>query len=134
MGVRESIKRVDALDKVTGTAKYTADLLPTGALVARVVRSTVANGKVLSFDLSEALKVKGVVKIVTCFDVPDIQFATAGHPYVLDRTKGDVYDRKLLNQRVRVYGDDIAAVIAETGFRRARGAAGEGEYEEYPPI
>ena len=59
MGVRESIKRVDAYDKVTGAAKFTADLLPTGALVAKVVRSTIANGKVLSFDLSEALKVKG---------------------------------------------------------------------------
>ena len=37
MGVRESIKRVDAYDKVTGAAKYTADLLPPGALVAKVV-------------------------------------------------------------------------------------------------
>ena len=61
MGVRDSMKRVDAYDKVTGAAKYTADLLPTGALVAKVVRSTIANGRVTGFDLSEALKVKGVV-------------------------------------------------------------------------
>ncbi len=135
MGVRESIKRVDAYDKVTGAAKYTADLLPTGALVAKVVRSTIANGKVLSFDLSEALSVKGVVKIVTCFDVPDIMFATAGHPYSLDLSKGDVYDRKLLNQRVRVYGDDIAAVVAEDEVAAARAARLiKVEYEEYPPI
>ncbi|MDD3213937.1 MAG: xanthine dehydrogenase molybdenum-binding subunit XdhA [Eubacteriales bacterium] len=135
MGVRESIKRVDAYDKVTGAAKYTADLMPNGALVAKVVRSTIANGKVLSFDLSEALKVKGVVKIVTCFDVPDIQFATAGHPYVLDRTKGDVYDRKILNQRVRVYGDDIAAVVAVDDVAASRAARlVKVEYEEYPPI
>ncbi len=135
MGVRESIKRVDAYDKVTGAAKFTADLLPTGALVAKVVRSTIANGKVLSFDLSEALKVKGVVKIVTCFDVPDIQFATAGHPYVLDQAKGDVYDRKILNQRVRVYGDDIAAVVATDDVAAARAARlMKVEYEEYPPI
>ena len=135
MGVRESIKRVDAYDKVTGAAKFTADLLPTGALVAKVVRSTIANGKVLSFDLSEALKVKGVVKIVTCFDVPDIQFATAGHPYVLDKAKGDVYDRKILNQRVRVYGDDIAAVVAVDDVAAARAARLiKVEYEEYPPI
>ena len=135
MGVRESIKRVDAYDKVTGAAKFTADLLPTGALVAKVVRSTIANGKVLSFDLSEALKVKGVVKIVTCFDVPDIQFATAGHPYVLDQAKGDVYDRKILNQRVRVYGDDIAAVVAVDDVAAARAARlMKVEYEEYPPI
>ncbi|MCE5344083.1 MAG: molybdopterin-dependent oxidoreductase, partial [Eubacteriales bacterium] len=135
MGVRESIRRVDALDKVTGAAKYTADLLPTGALVAKVVRSTIANGKVLSFDLSEARKVKGVVTIVTCFDVPDIQFATAGHPYVLDKAKGDVYDRKLLNQRVRVYGDDIAAVVAEDEIAAERAVRlVKVEYEEYPPI
>jgi len=135
MGVRESIRRVDAYDKVTGAAKYAADLLPAGALVARVVRSTIANGRVLSFDLSEALKVKGVVTIVTCFDVPDIQFATAGHPYVLDRSKGDVYDRKLLNQRVRVYGDDIAAVVAADEVAAARAARlVKVEYEEYPPI
>lgn len=135
MGVRESIKRVDAYDKVTGAAKFTADLLPTGALVAKVVRSTIANGKVLSFDLGEALKVKGVVKIVTCFDVPDICFATAGHPYVLDIAKGDVYDRKILNQRVRVYGDDIAAVVAVDDVAAARAARLiKVEYEEYPPV
>ncbi|MEA4929632.1 MAG: xanthine dehydrogenase subunit XdhA [Candidatus Limiplasma sp.] len=135
MGVHDSIKRVDAYDKVTGAAKYTADLLPAGALVAKVVRSTIANGKVLSFDLQEALQVKGVVKIVTCFDVPDIEFATAGHPYVLDKAKGDVYDRKLLNQRVRVFGDDIAAVVATDDVAAARAARLiKVEYEEYAPI
>ncbi len=135
MGVGDSIKRVDAYDKVTGAAKYTADLLPAGALVAKVVRSTIANGVVKAFDMSEALKVKGVVRIFTCFDVPDIEFATAGHPYVLDRAKGDVYDRKLLNQRVRVYGDDIAAVVAVDSVAAARAARlVKVEYEEYPPI
>ena len=135
MGVRDSIKRVDAYDKVTGAAKYTADLLPNGALVARVVRSTIANGKVKAFDLSEALLVKGVVRIFTCFDVPDIEFATAGHPYVLDKAKGDVYDRKLLNERIRVYGDDIAAVVAVDDVAAARAARLiKVEYEEYPPI
>ena len=135
MGVRDSIKRVDAYDKVTGAAKYTADLLPTGALVAKVVRSTIANGLVLGFDLQEALAVKGVVKIVTCFDVPQIEFATAGHPYVLDVAKGDVYDRMLLNRRVRVYGDDIAAVIAVDEIAAARAARlVKAWYEEYAPI
>jgi len=135
MGVRDSIKRVDAYDKVTGAAKYTADLLPAGALVAKVVRSTIANGKVVSFDLTQALQVKGVVRIFTCFDVPDIEFATAGHPYTLDKAKGDVYDRKLLNQRVRVYGDDIAAVVAVDEVAAARAARlVKVTYEEYPPI
>ncbi|HPS82320.1 MAG TPA: xanthine dehydrogenase molybdenum-binding subunit XdhA, partial [Candidatus Limiplasma sp.] len=121
--------------KVTGAAKYTADLLPAGALIAKVVRSTIANGRVKSFSLDQALAVKGVVRIFTCFDVPDIEFATPGHPYVLDKTKGDVYDRKLLNERVRVYGDDIAVVVATDNVAASRAARlVQVEYEEYPPL
>ena len=108
------LQRVDAKDKVTGTAKYTEDLLGAHALRAKVLHSTIANGVVTSFDLSEAWKVPGVVDIVTCFDVPDIQFPTAGHPWSTDKKHQDIADRKLLNTRVRCYGDDIAAVIAET--------------------
>ena len=69
--VGKSVNRVDAYGKVTGEAKYTADLEPKDCLCAKVVHSTIANGLVKSFDLEEALKVPGVVKIVTCFDVPD---------------------------------------------------------------
>ena len=71
MGIGKNMTRVDAFDKVTGSARYTADLEPQGLLVAKVIRSTIANGVVKSFDLEEARKVPGVVKIVTCFDVPD---------------------------------------------------------------
>lgn len=134
MGVGKSITRVDAYGKVTGDAKYTADLMPQGFLVAKVVRSTIANGLVKSFDLEEALKVPGVVKIITCFDVPDIQFPTPGHPWSVEISHQDVSDRKLLNTRVRVYGDDIAAVIAEDEIAATRAARlVKAEYEEYEP-
>lgn len=127
--------RVDAKDKVTGEARYTADLEPKGLLTAKVVRSTIANGVVKSFDLSEALAVPGVVKIVTCFDVPDIQFPTPGHPWSVETAHQDIADRKLLNTRVRVYGDDIAAVIAEDEIAAARAARlVKVEYEEYEPL
>ena len=64
--IGKSIKRVDAFDKVTGRAKYTDDLCDKSAYIARVLHSTVANGKVLSVDTSEAEKIPGVVKVVTC--------------------------------------------------------------------
>ena len=127
--------RVDAIEKVTGGAKYTADLEPKGLLVAKVVRSTIANGVVKSFDLEAALAVPGVVKIVTCFDVPDIQFPTPGHPWSVETAHQDIADRKLLNTRVRVYGDDIAAVIAEDEIAANRAARlVKVEYEEYEPM
>ena len=135
MGIGKNMTRVDAFDKVTGSARYTADLEPQGLLVAKVIRSTIANGVVKSFDLEEALKVPGVVKIVTCFDVPDIQFPTPGHPWSVETAHQDIADRKLLNTRVRVYGDDIAAVIAEDDIAAARAARlVKVEYEEYAPL
>ena len=135
MGIGKNMTRVDAFDKVTGSARYTADLEPQGLLVAKVIRSTIANGVVKSFDLEEARKVPGVVKIVTCFDVPDIQFPTPGHPWSVETAHQDIADRKLLNTRVRVYGDDIAAVIAEDDIAAARAARlVKVEYEEYAPL
>ena len=54
-----------------------------------------------------------MVGVFTCFDVPDVEFPTAGHPWSTDPKHQDIADKKLLNQRVRFYGDDIAAVVAE---------------------
>jgi xanthine dehydrogenase molybdenum-binding subunit len=133
--IGQRLNRVDASDKVTGKAKYTGDLVSPHALIAKVLRSTIANGVVKSFNLDEAWKVDGVVDIVTCFDVPDIQFPTAGHPWSTVKKFQDVSDRKLLNQRVRVYGDDIAAVIAENELAAQRAIKKiEVTYEEYEPL
>lgn len=112
MGIGKKINRVDALSKVKGTTKYTEDLIPSNALVAKILHSTIANGYVKDIDTTEALKIEGVLKIVTCFDIPETDFSTAGHPYALDPSHADIKDRKLLNRRVRHYGDDVAVVVA----------------------
>ena len=131
--VGKSVVRVDALDKVTGRAKYTDDLCDKAALVTRIVRSTIANGFVTSVDTAEAEKVPGVVKVFTCFDVPDICFPTAGHPWSTDPEHQDVADRKLLNAHVRYYGDDVAAVVAENEVAAAQAARlVKIEYDEQP--
>lgn len=133
MSVGKNEIRVDAIEKVCGTAKYTADLKPADCLVGKVVHSTIANGLVLSIDTSEALKVPGVVKIVTCFDVPDRQYPTPGHPWSVETAHQDVSDRRLLAKRVHYYGDDIAAIIAKDGVSASRAARLlKIEYEEYP--
>ena len=67
----KSIKRVDAYDKVTGRTRYTDDLCDKGAYVAKILHSTIAHGKVLSIETSEAEKVEGVVRILTCFDLKE---------------------------------------------------------------
>lgn len=131
--VGKSEIRVDAFDKVTGRAKYTDDLCDKNALVAKIVFSTVANGKVLSVDTTEAEKIPGVVKIVTCFDVPKYYFPTAGHPWSTEASHQDVADRLLLTDRVRFVGDEVAAVIAENEIAASQAVrAIKVEYEEYP--
>ena len=133
MAVGVSEKRVDAYEKVTGRAKYTDDLAEKNMLVAKVFRSTIANGVVKSIDTSEAEKIPGVVKIITCFDVPQYKFPTAGHPWSTDPAHQDIADRLLLTSRVRYYGDDVAAVIAEDEVAANRAIrAIKAEYEEYP--
>ena len=111
--VGRSEVRVDAFDKATGRTKYYDDLAPKDALLIRVKHSTIAHGFVKSVDISKAEKIPGVVKILTCFDVPDIPFPTAGHPWSMDPSHQDIADRHLLNRHVRYYGDDVCAVIAE---------------------
>ncbi len=131
--VGKSINRVDAIEKVTGRAKYVDDITDKDAYVVKIVHSTIAHGYVKSIDISEAEKVEGVVKIVTCFDVPDLPFGTAGHPYSTDPAHQDVCDRKLLNTHVRYYGDDVAAVVAEDEVAAAQAARLiKIEYEELP--
>ncbi len=131
--VGKSEKRVDAFDKVTGRARYTDDLCPKDALVAKVLHSTIANGVVKKIDTSAAEQIEGVVKIVTCFDVPQYKFPTAGHPWSTDPHHQDVADRLLLTSRVRFYGDDVAAVVAENEVAAAQALrAIRVEYEEYP--
>ena len=130
----QSVKRVDAYDKVTGRTKYTDDLCDSKAYIARVLHSTVANGRVLSIDTSEAEKVSGVVKILTCFDLTEKRyFPTAGHPWSTDPSHQDVADRLILTDRVRFYGDDVAAVVAEDEIAAAQALRLiRVEYEEYP--
>ncbi len=135
MGIGKNLTRVDAYEKVTGGAKYTADLEPANLLVAKIVRSTIANGVVTSIDTTEAMKIPGVVKIVTCFEVPEIDFPTAGHPWSVEKSHQDIADRRLLNRRVRVYGDEVAAVIAEDEVAAVRAMRlVKVEYEEYAPL
>ena len=137
MEVGKSITRVDAFDKVTGRTKYTDDLCDAGAYVAKIMHSTIAHGKVLSVDTSEAEKIEGVVKIVTCFDLGQYRnyFPTAGHPWSTDVSHQDVADRLLLTDEVKFYGDDVAAVIAENEVAANQALrAIKVEYEEYPVV
>lgn len=131
--IGKSVPRIDAYDKVTGRAKFTDDLILDKCLVAKVYHAKIGNGIVKSIDTSAAEALDGVVKVVTYQDVPDHCYPTPGHPWSVELAHQDVADRNLLTGRIRYYGDDIAAVIAEDEVTASRALRLiKVEYEEYP--
>jgi xanthine dehydrogenase molybdenum-binding subunit len=133
--VGKDFPRIDGVAKVCGKAKYVDDFFEKDMLHAKIFRSTIANGRVKKIDVSQAKVMPGVEAVITFEDVPKHTFPTAGHPYSKDPKHQDVADRNLLTQRVRLYGDEIAAVIAidELTAEKALRLI-QVEYEEYAPI
>lgn len=133
--VGKDFPRIDGFAKVCGKAKYVDDFFEKDMLHAKIFRSTIANGWVKRIDVSKAKAMSGVEAVITFADVPKHTFPTAGHPYSKDPKHQDVADRHLLTQRIRLYGDEIAAVIAvdELTAEKALRLI-EVEYEEYNPI
>jgi xanthine dehydrogenase YagR molybdenum-binding subunit len=68
--VGTSVPRVDATEKVTGRARYTADIVRSGQLYAAIVRSTIPKGKIIRYDTSAAAKLPGVFDILGPGDAP----------------------------------------------------------------
>ncbi len=131
--VGKSEIRVDAFDKATGRTKYYEDRMPADALYVRIKHADIAHGMVKAVDKAAAEAIPGVVKVLTCFDVPDIPFPTAGHPWSMDPGHQDVADRHLLNRHVRYWGDDVAVVIAENEVAANQGVrALKVEYDVLP--
>lgn len=93
---------VDGVEKVTGRAKYTADLPAPGALVGRILRSPVPHGILRRIDTTAAERLPGVVAVVTGADcaVPFGVLPIARNEYPLARDK------------VRYRGEPVAAVAA----------------------
>jgi len=104
---------VDGIDKVTGRARFTADLTPTDALVGAILRSSVPHGHLRGVDTSEAEKVPGVLAVVTGQDcaVPFGVLPIACNEYPLAR------------DRVRYRGEPVAAVAAIDEATAARALA-----------
>ena len=53
--VGRSVPRLESRDKVTGRAEYTHTMRVTGMVYAKLFRSTVAHGKIISVDTSAAV-------------------------------------------------------------------------------
>ncbi len=103
--------RPDGVDKVTGRARFGADLSMPGMLVGRVLRSPHPHARIRGIDASAAAALPGVKAVVTSADFPDLpsEFVPAGEMMVNYR---DIGRNVMARDKVLYEGHPVAAVAA----------------------
>ena len=107
--VGKPFRKVDARAKCTGQTRFADDIVLPRMLFARLLRSPVPHALIKRIDVSKALKLSGVVAIITGRDLPI--------PYGILPVSQD--EHALCIEKVRFIGDPVAAIAAldeETAF------------------
>ena len=95
--VNQPVQKTDAMALVTGKPVYTDDLAPKDSLIVKVLRSPHANAWVDTIKTENAMKVPGIVCVLTYEDVPQKRFTLAGQ--TAPEMSPD--DRLILDRHVR---------------------------------
>ena len=123
--VNHPVRRVDAIAKVTGRAKFTDDLTFDRMLYGRVLRAKYPHAKILELDTRKAEEAPGVACVITYADVPGAQAIGPVRPDM----------PVFVSTKTMYLGDAVAMVVAETP-EMAEQALDliRVEYEELPAI
>ena len=116
----------DGMDKVTGRAKFGADMYLPGMLVGKILRSPHAHAIIKSIDISAAEKVPGVKAVICRDDFPEIKPGSAD---------GDMTRNAMAREKALYDGHPVAAVAA-TSESAAKAALKliKVEYEVLPHV
>jgi xanthine dehydrogenase YagR molybdenum-binding subunit len=106
MSIGASLPRLDGVAKVTGAAKYAGEETPRGTLHAVIVGANIAAGRITGIDAAEALRVAGVVRVLTAKDMPKLGVAPV--PPAAQSIM------PMQDERVLYEGQPVALVLAET--------------------
>jgi xanthine dehydrogenase YagR molybdenum-binding subunit len=119
--VGSPVPRVDGADRVSGAARYTADVYPAGVLHGAFLRSPHAHARIRRLDASRAERVTGVRLILSHLNAPKIPWYN-GASWLFD-------------PELRYAGDEVALVFAD-GLAAARDALGliDVDYEVLPHV
>ncbi len=128
--VGKPVQRQDSHGHVTGRTQFFEDINPAGLLHLKMHRSERHHALIKDVDVSEALKVKGVVKVLTHTDVPN-------NWYTILKLINVGYDDEpvLAEDKVLYRGEPIVAVVATTERAALEGAAAvKVTYEDLEPV
>lgn len=126
--------RPDGVDKVTGRARFGADLVLPNMIYGKVLRSPHAHARIKSIDVSGALAIDGVMAAISGSDFPG---GTSGGEVVGEGggTVDDVAKNVMARDKVLYHGHAVAAVAAKTSaIAESALAAIKVEYEVLEPV
>ena len=113
--VGHNVPRIDAYERVTGRATYTADVRLPGMLYARVLRSPHPHARIRSIDTSRAEALPGVRAVIT-HETHRVLYGSgsiAGGRQYSDAAKEiTTHVRYMFDDPVRFVGQPVAAVAA----------------------
>jgi CO/xanthine dehydrogenase Mo-binding subunit len=133
--VGKPLRRVDALDKCTGTLRYSGDFAMTNMLHAKVFRSSKPHAKIVKLDISKALAYPGVEAVLTSDDMPNQTLVTDMPGQTGQQRRAGSDAPVLAKDIVRFYGEAIALVAAQSLDIAERALdLIEIEYEELPGV
>jgi xanthine dehydrogenase YagR molybdenum-binding subunit len=129
--VGQPLSRVDGRLKVTGRARYTADIPLAGAAQGAIVHSTIANGRTASIDTTAAEHAPGVLAVFTYHNMPRMNPTPKPWSHLHPHGQGYL---PLQDDRIHYAGQPVALVVAATRDQAAHaGTLIKVEYEEQPP-
>ena len=127
--------RHDGPDKVTGRARYAADIHPPGLLQGKILRSPHPHAVIKNIDATRALALPGVKAIATAADFPDVSAEIA------DQEEGGTvnygfYSRNVMAREKALYRGHAIAAVAATSAAVAEEALGliDVEFEVLTPV
>lgn len=108
--VGRSVERADSLEKALGLAKFVEDFFEEGYLLARVAISRVPHARILSIDPEPAMRIPGILKVLTYRDIPgenQVGYAIPDQPL-------------LAEGKVRYFGEPLAVIVGRDPDALAR--------------
>jgi xanthine dehydrogenase YagR molybdenum-binding subunit len=107
--VGHPISRIDGRLKVTGSARYTADIPREVMAHAAIVHSTIANGRIVSIDAAAAKNAPGLLSVLTHTNMPRMKTQPWSHLH----PPGQTY-LPLQDEQIHYAGQPVALVVAAT--------------------
>ena len=104
--------RVDGRAKVTGEAKYASEFNASDLAYGSVIESTIPKGRITRIDASEALRVEGVLEVLTHQNRPDMAESDEAWKDDVAPEEGSPF-RPLYDDKIKFSGQPIAVVLAK---------------------